>query len=422
MKIVKIIILAILILVLPGASFKYPYDGYDLTGIKRLLRLQLIMNGTIKDKMPFPGAQKSINDIHLMLMNEKGDSLETFPQPDPSLQKAINALFPNMDESYALCVIDISPGKALRYASRQPNRSFMPGSVAKLAVVAGLFNEMEKLYPHSFAQRQMLLKNRMVRAGKWANFDEHTVPFFDPVSQKFHKAVVRETDTCSLYEWVDHAISVSNNAAASIVWKEAILMYAFGYDYPPSPEKEAAFFKDMPKASLKDMAMAVVNEPLRKIGITKEEFHLGSMFTRDAKVIVPGEGGTRATPLGLMKYLVAMERGKIVDPESSLEIKRLMYATDRRIRYAASTALDSAAVYFKSGSLYKCKAEEGYECIKYQGNVENNMNSVVVVEQPDGTVYIVTLMSNVLRKNSANDHFALASQIDKIFRKSDVSN
>jgi hypothetical protein len=95
-----------------------------------------------------------------------------------------------------------------------------------------------------------------------------------------------------------------------------------------------------------------------------------------------------------------------------------MYATDRRIRYAASTALDNAAVYFKSGSLYKCKAEEGLECKKYQGNVENNMNSVVVVEQPEGTVYMVTLMSNVLKKNSANDHFALASQIDKILRKS----
>lgn len=417
MKATKVIILALLILLLPGATFKYPYDGYDVSGIRRLLRLQLIMNGTIKENMPLAGAQKSIRDIQLMLMNEKGDSLEKFPQPDPSLQKAINALFPNMDESYALCVIDISPGKALRYASRQPTRGFMPGSVAKLAVVAGLFTELEKLHPQSFAKRQMLMKNRMVRAGKWANFDSHTVPFFDSETQKFHKAVVQESDTFSLYEWADHAISASNNAAASIVWKEAILMYAFGDAYPPSAEQEAAFFKETPKTKLKDMAMAVVNEPLREVGITREEFHLGSMFTRDAKALVPGEGGTRASAQGMMKFLVAMERGKIVDSASSLEIKRLMYSTDRRIRYAASTALDNAAVYFKSGSLYKCQPEEGFECKKYQGNVENNMNSVVIVEQPDGTVYMVTLMSNVLKKNSANDHFALASQIDKIIRK-----
>jgi len=39
------------------------------------------------------------------------------------------------------------------------------------------------------------------------------------------------------------------------------------------------------------------------------------------------------------------------------------------------------------------------------------------VEQPDGSKYMVTLMSNVLRKNSADDHFTLASQIDKIIRK-----
>ncbi len=45
------------------------------------------------------------------------------------------------------------------------------------------------------------------------------------------------------------------------------------------------------------MAVSVVDEPLRDMGITKEEFRLGSMFTRDAKKIVPGAGGTIASPL-----------------------------------------------------------------------------------------------------------------------------
>ena len=62
------------------------------------------------------------------------------------------------------------------------------------------------------------------------------------------------------------------------------------------------------------MAVLVVDEPLRDMGLTKEEFRLGSMFTRDAKQIVPGAGGTIASPFGLMKYLVAMERGKISRP------------------------------------------------------------------------------------------------------------
>ncbi|MEZ5197555.1 MAG: serine hydrolase [Bacteroidales bacterium] len=417
MKKLKLILFILLGITMQFESYSYPYDGYYISGIRRLVRLQLIMMDVIKDTKPVLGAQKSIKDIHLNLMNAKGDSLDNFPVVDPILQKSIDALFPNMHESYSLCILDITPGKPIRYAKRQEKKGLMPGSVAKLAVIAGLFNELQKLYPDSFELRQELMRSRKVRAGKWANYDEHTVPFYNLETQKFHKAVVKESDTCSLYEWADHMISASNNAAASIVWKEALLMHAFGDNYPPTTEEEAEFFSKTPKSELTKMAVAIVDEPLRNIGITTEEFKLGSMFTRDAKTIVPGAGGTIASPYGLMKYLIAMERGKIIDPESSLEIKRLMYATDRRIRYAASTALTNAAVYFKSGSLYKCKPEEGFECKKYHGNVNNYMNSVAVIEQPDGTIYMVTLMSNVLRKNSANDHFALASQIDKVIRK-----
>jgi hypothetical protein len=78
--------------------------------------------------------------------------------------------------------------------------------------------------------------------------------------------------------------------------------------------------------------------------------------------------------------------------------------------------LTEAAVYFKSGSLYKHKPEPGFVPKKYTGNVENYMNSVAIVEQPDGRIYLVALMSNVLRKNSAVDHQTLATQIDKILK------
>lgn len=417
MKTFRLIAILLLFTALTSESFAYPYDGYYLTGIRRLVRLQLIMMGTTNETKPVAGAQKSIRDIQLNLAGNRGDSLETFPSTNPSLQKAINGLFPNMDESYSICVLDITAGKPLRYAQRNEKRGYMPGSVAKLAVAAALMNELRKLYPDSFERRQEVMRNRLVRAGKWANYDEHTIPFYFPETNKFYKKVVHESDTFSLYEWADHMISVSNNAAASIVWKEVMLMRAFGNNYPPTAQEEADFFSKTSKSDLTEMSVAAVNEPLRQAGITKEEFNLGSMFTRDAKTIVPGAGGTIASPLGLMKYLVAMERGLLVDEQSSLEIKRLMYATDRRIRYAASTALVDAAVYFKSGSLYKCKEEEGFICKKYHGNVTNYMNSVAIVEHPDGTTYLVTLMSNVLRKNSANDHFALASQIDKIIRK-----
>ncbi|MBN1649859.1 MAG: hypothetical protein JW857_00945 [Bacteroidales bacterium] len=410
--------LFILFLIAEPALQAYPIDGYLLTGIRRLARLQLILNGELKDAQPIAGARKKIAEVHLQLENAKGDSLLVLPKVDAGLQKKLNALFPNLDESYSVALLDITPGKQIKYASRQETKGFQPGSVGKLAVIAGLFAELERLYPNSFEKRQELLRTKFVRAGRWAIADEHTVPFYNPDTKEFYKRTVREDDVFSLYEWADHMLSVSNNGAASVVWRELILMHHFGVDYPQLTESEAdEFFKITPKAVLQKLAVQVVNEPLQAIGIEENEWRLGSMFTQGAKSIIPGSGGSIGSPQALLKYLIALERGKIVDHNSSLEIKRLLYMTDRRIRYASSPRLSNAAVYFKSGSLYQCKPEEGFSCKKYMGNVQNYMNSVAIIEHPDGTVYLVALMSNVLRKNSNVDHLVLASEIDDIIRK-----
>ena len=75
-------------------------------------------------------------------------------------------------------------------------------------------------------------------------------------------------------------------------------------------------------------------------------------------------------------------------------------------------------MYFKSGSYYSCTKEEGFSCGKYKGNRINNMNSVAIIESPsadskDQKRYIVTLMSNVLRQNSAWDHSRMGAAIEK---------
>jgi hypothetical protein len=221
-----------------------------------------------------------------------------------------------------------------------------------------------------------------------------------------------------LYEWADHTLSVSNNGAASIVWREAILMRVFGQKYLTLTFEESEnYFKTTPKSELAEIAVSVVNDPLRDLGITEDEWRLGQMFTRGATAYIPGKGGSLGTPEGLMKWMVALERGDVTDPQSSLEIKRLMYMTDRRIRYAANATLKDAAVYFKSGSLYKCDRTTMPDCGKYMGNVQNFMNSVAIIEHEDGTTYLVALMTNVLKKNSNIDHNALASSIDKLVRK-----
>ena len=410
--------LVLLLIWAPIALFAYPIDGYYLTGIKRLVRLSLILDDKIKETKPKYGARKSVDSIALHLPGYTMDSVIHLPEVDPWLQKQINGLFPNLHESYAIALMDISPGKPHRYAQRQESRGFQPGSVGKLAVVTGLFCELENLYPDNFSKRRELLKTKRVKAGPWGVYDSHTVPFYDVETGKFFKRQVQEGDVFSLYEWVDHMLSVSYNGAASIVWREAMLMRVFGAEYPTLTEEQAnAYFKATAKSELSDLAINVVNTPLRDLGISEEEWKLGLMFTRGASGLVPGKGGSIGTTGGLMKWLIALESGHIADDSSSLEIKRLMYMTDRRIRYASSPTLDSAAVYFKSGSLYKCNKEGDEGCGKYKGNVYNYMNSVAIIEHGDSLVYMVALMSNVLRKNSASDHLGLASQVDKVVRK-----
>lgn len=399
----------------------YPIDGYAYTNIRRLKYLQLVKDGELKGTQPIAGAMKSVEDIRLHLTGQVGNSLINIPTPDPGLQKAISDLFPRLSENYSLALLDITPGRPMRYANWKETNGYQPGSVGKLAVLLGFFTELAKIYPDSFSLRQNLLCSKEVRGGNWVMSDEHTVTIFNTQTQALKRRTVQPGDIFLLYEWLDYMMSVSNNGAAVVCWREAILMRAFGKEYPGITETQAEeYFNITPKSELADIANAVVNEPLRVLGIGEEEWRLGTMFTRGGSNRIPPKGGSLGTSLGLLKFLIMLERGLAVDAESSLEMKKLFYMTDRRIRYAASPALKEAAVYFKSGSLYKCRPEEGYSCAKYKGNVDNFMNSVAIVEHPDSTTYFVVLMSNVLRKNSASDHMALATAIDKKIRETQV--
>ena len=397
----------------------YPIDGYERTGIKRLKRLELIKSGEIKTTSPLPaGAMKSFDEIQLNLKSRSQDSVGSIMTIDAEFQKEINNLFRGLDKSYSLTVLDISDSENIRYAERNEKAGYQPGSVGKLAVLVGLFNQLAKIYPDSWENRTELLKKKSVKAGVWGLTDEHTIPIYNIEKNTLVKRQVIASDVFTLYEWTDHMLSVSNNGAASIVWREVLLMAAFGEKYPElTQEQTDAYFKETPRKELTDLGNDVVNLPLRDLGITTDEWRLGSFFTKGSNTYVGAKGGSTGSPQGLMKFLVQLEQGNVVDVQSSLEMKRLMYMTDRRIRYAQSPALKDAAVYFKSGSLYKCDRSKGEACGKYMGNVTNFMNSVAIVEHPNNCTYIVVLMTNVLRKNSASDHMYLAGNIDKLIRK-----
>lgn len=418
MKYLKISIIAFICWSFVGIN-PYPIDGYSRTGIKRLLRLERIKSGEIQDANTLPsGAMKSYNDIKLNLIFKKKDSTAQFLIKNENFNKEINGLFYGLDKSYSLSVLDISDLNNIRYAARNETAGYQPGSVGKIAVLNGLFYQLAKIYPNSFDERIELLKNKSVKSGLWGLTDEHTVPIFNIETNKLVKRQVIASDVFTLFEWADHMMSVSNNGAASILWREVLLMAAFGKDYPALTQEGAdVYFKNTPKNELTNLGNDVVNLPLRALGITFEEWRLGTFFTRGSNNFIGSKGGSIGSPIGLMKFLVQLEQGKVVDEKSSLEMKRLMYMTDRRIRYAQSTALKDAAVYFKSGSLYKCDRSKGEACGKYMGNVQNFMNSVAIIEHPNNCKYMVVLMTNVLRKNSGTDHMYLAGRIDKLINK-----
>ena len=151
-----------------------------------------------------------------------------------------------------------------------------------------------------------------------------------------------------------------------------------------------------------------------------DQIRQGSFFTAQGKKNVNGGGNSYATAQTLMEFMVLMEEGRLVDEWSSRQMKRLLYMTERRIRYASSPELKDAAVYFKSGSLYKCKKEEGFKCTPYHGNVMNYMNSVAIIEQEiDGVQlhYIVIVISNILRQNSAVDHQTMGTEIHRLMKQ-----
>ncbi len=397
-------------------SNNYPIDGYDRTGIRRLLYQEEVLEGKIKGKLNLPdGALFPLSYVQLNLVDQNANRVTGLPETTPDLQAKIESLFNGMNPNYSITVLDITDGRPIQYASLREEKGYQPGSVGKLVILAAFFTELSKIYPDDFDARIELLKNKMVKGGSWAVHDHHTVPFFNPETQKYYHRQINEKDIFSLYEWLDNMVSPSNNGAASTVWRETLLMHVFGKDYPSlTYDQGEGYFNSQKKSDLSEMAITVVNQPLRDLGITKDEWRLGSFFTGGASAHIPGKGGSIGTPKGLMKYCIALERGEIVDRQTSLEMKRLIYMTGRRIRYAASPKLKEAAVYFKSGSLYSCGGSG--PCGKYAGNSSNFMNSVAIVEHPSGSKYIVCLMSNVLHKNSAYDHLELANKIDDIMQ------
>ena len=403
-----------LLLALPGQSIAYPLDAYPATGIRRVEADQLAVLGKARGRQQPPGALLPLDLVDLRLLNHSDLKL---PDPDPDFTDRTVKLLGENADLYGLAVLDLSDPDHPRYAEHRGDFRQNVGSVGKIAVAVGIFQALADIYPHDLDKRRQILRESIITADKFIIYDEHKVHLWDPKKETLQIRELRLGDQGSLWEYLDWALSASSNAAAAMLMKHAMLLRQFGKAYPLTVEQAEAFFKETPREQLRTLFEQTFLVPLARNGLDLRFFRQGSFFTRYGKQQVPTGYSSYGTARELMHFLVLMEQGRLVDVFSSQEIKRLLYMTERRIRYASSPALGDSAVYFKSGSLYSCKDEPGFSCKKYHGNVRNHMNSIAVVEAPAGInrlFYITVVISNVLYKNSAVDHQSMATWIHRL--------
>jgi len=403
-----------------GAAFAYPLVGYQETGIRRLEGLRLANQGVVKDVKQPPGAMLGLKNVDLRLVGQTFD----LPPVDPEFTRQVSTILTGSMDAYGVAVLDLTDPAKPRYAEHRGDYKQNVGSVGKLVVVLSLFQALADTYPNDIEARKRVLKNTVVTADGFSQSDSHTVRIFDPKTRTLTRRAVQIGDKATLYEWLDWMLSPSSNSAAGMVMREAMLIRQYGTAYPPSEAEIKRFFDTTPKSELTALFEKTFYEPMTRNGLDLEMLRQGSFFTATGKQKVPGPGDSYGTARELMRYLLRMEQGRLVDEWSSREIKRLIYVTERRIRYASSPALADAAVYFKSGSLFECAPEPGFVCRPYAGNVKNYMNSTAIIESPatgPNLYYMSTLVTNILRKNSAAEHQALATRLQQLIQASHKS-
>ena len=413
MKIILACSVFILVFLAASLSWSYPLDGYDYTGIARVEAYRLAMEGKVRAPKQPPGALLTSSQVDLRLL---GRSDFDIPAADPQFVAKLESLLGQDADRYAVAVLDLTDLDHPRYAAHQASARANPGSIGKIVIALGLFQALADIYPDDIGARLNILRNTIVTADEFILSDHHVVPFWEPGQPRVRYRKIQIGDQGSLWTYLDWMLSASSNAAASMVIRELMLLVYFQKDYPVDAGQAQEFFKTTPRKELSALLTRALQDPLTRNGLDIERLRQGSFFTWKGKRLVTGTT-SYATPRELLRWLIKLEQGQLVDIFSSREIKRLLYMTQRRIRYASSPALKTSAVYFKSGSLYKCKPEPDFKCRKYHGNVKNMLNSVAIVESPAAErqlFYMVVVMSNVLRKNSAVVHQTLATRLQRM--------
>jgi hypothetical protein len=398
----KVCLLTMMLVHTAGSS-GYPLDGYDTTLIRRL---QIANPDTLPAGAKLPAAA----------VIPSGQGVESLPASDQALADRIRSMLGDEAALYSVALLDVSDPDNPRFAVHNPEIIANIGSVGKLLVLLTLFDQLARLYPEDIEHRQRILSNTIVNADDWVIPNHHTVPVFDTGAGRILNRRLLEGDTGNLWEYLDWMLSASSNAAASMLVQQVILLQQFGQAYPVDTDTARAFLHSSNAGQLGRLWLAAMERAVLHAGLDPARLRQGGPFTATASRRVAGTTSVGNTT-DLVRLLNLIETSRFVDSWSSTEAKRLLYSTQRRIRYASHPALNDSAVYFKSGSFYSCEPEPDFVCRQYMGNRINRLASIASIETPAGAPrlrYHVAVMSNVLRVNSAVAHQTLALRIHRL--------
>jgi len=419
MKTINTFLFSVTLLMSQPFAHAYPIDGTALTGIERLEGYRQAQINKTRGRVLPRGGRLSTADVDLRLTSRPDITLSAAdPVFTAEIVKLLQELSQGQADKFGIAVLDISDNEHPVYAEHRAGKHFNPGSVGKLGVAMGVFQALARAYPDDVDARRRVLMTSQIVADDFIGNDHHTVPFWE--AQYLYSRKLREGDTANLWTYLDWMLSASSNAAASMSIKHMMLLSKFGREYPPSNDIEENYFTRTPRVELGKLLARAFLDGTEASGIDSKNFRQGKFFSSTGKRRVPGHR-SYATPRELMRFLLHLEQGKVIDNFSSREIKRLLYITQRRIRYASSPALYEAAVYFKSGSYYRCQPEEGFRCGKYRGNRLNLLNSVAIIESPagkkNGLHYMVVMTSNLLKKNAAVLHQSFGTRLHRLIEQ-----
>lgn len=412
MKGIKKLLTSIILFSPCGLGHSYPLDGYENTGMERLEGYLFSLQTPSGQKNIVRGSRLKQSSLIFTLRNLPF----SVPPPNSSFTRNVLHALGSNPSRLAFSILDITNPEKPVLAAHNDTHHFIPASVGKIIVALAWFQRLKELYPHDIAQRVKLLKESIVEADELIIKDHHEVPFWNRDTGEVYNRLLDIDVRSNVYTYMDWMISASSNAAGTVLMKELILLDRMGARYSgATPEAKRQVWESIPRGTRAATLTSIVTRSLVLNGLNPSLLYQVSPFTKTGKALIPARGST-ATTREMLHYLTQIERALLVDAFSSAEIKKLMYSTQARARLASSPELDDAAVYYKSGSNFKCN----YNCADNEGDVENLMNSVAIVEYPienPKVVYLLALHSNIPRTNAVELHKEFGGIIQRLMKE-----